>query len=132
MTNKDITYWLDTMTVIEPNTLEPQFDKGPANWFAFRNEDGIVAYFATRDDAFRYRLAEVNRALNPGTKRRGGGFSHDDHWFVLLVEADMVDETPHLEGWFVACNDDDGYLAYFSSQQDANRFILCEIVRAHG
>lgn len=127
---KDIQYWLDNMTVFW--RIEPELYRGPKGYCSFANEHGIVAYFKEQDDAFRYRIAEVNRALNPGTKRRGGGFSHDDHWFVLRVEDDMLEETSQLEGWFAACNDDDGYLAYFGSQQDANRFILSEIVRAQG
>jgi len=35
-----------------------------AEWYAVSNDDGIVAYFGNEKDAFRFRLAEINRALN--------------------------------------------------------------------
>lgn len=41
-----------------------QNDDGPADWFAVSNDDGIVAYFGDESAAFRFRLAEINRALN--------------------------------------------------------------------
>lgn len=33
-------------------------------WYAVTNDDGIIAYFASESDALRFRLAEINRALN--------------------------------------------------------------------
>ena len=39
-------------------------DQGPTDWYAVANEAGIVAYFLREQDAFRFRLAEINRALN--------------------------------------------------------------------
>lgn len=36
----------------------------PTGWWAVSNDDGICAYFANEGDAFRFRLAEINRALN--------------------------------------------------------------------
>jgi hypothetical protein len=37
---------------------------GPVGWYAVADEDGIVAYFAHELDAFRFRLAEINRMMN--------------------------------------------------------------------
>jgi hypothetical protein len=39
-------------------------DDEPHGWWAVCNDDGIVAYFADEVSAFRFRLAEINRALN--------------------------------------------------------------------
>ncbi len=33
-------------------------------WFAVANEEGIIAYFGTQDEAFSYRLNYINRVLN--------------------------------------------------------------------
>ena len=38
--------------------------RGLENWWAVSNENGIIAYFGKEEDAFRFRLAEINRALN--------------------------------------------------------------------
>jgi hypothetical protein len=48
--------------VFPPGTWEN--DEGPKNWYAVANDDGIIAYFGSESDAFRFRLAEINRALN--------------------------------------------------------------------
>ena len=61
---KTLDYWLDTITVIEPGTLEPKYNVGPPGWWGVSNEHGIVAYFGKEKDAFRFRLAEINRRLN--------------------------------------------------------------------
>lgn len=53
---------LQIWSVSAPGTWEN--DEGPEGWFAVSNNDGIVAYFGSENDAFRYRLAEINRALN--------------------------------------------------------------------
>jgi hypothetical protein len=37
---------------------------GPDGWWAVTNDDGIVAYFGTEAAACRFRLVEINRALN--------------------------------------------------------------------
>lgn len=39
----------------------------PTGWFAVSRDDrgGIIAYFEHEDDACRFRLAEVNRLVNP-------------------------------------------------------------------
>jgi len=61
---KDLQYWLETITVFEPGSLESKYDVGPPGWWAVCNQDGICAYFGKEADAFRFRLAEVNRMLN--------------------------------------------------------------------
>lgn len=53
---------LEVWAVFEPGTWEN--DTGPEGWFAVANDVGIVAYFASGEDAYRFRLAEINRALN--------------------------------------------------------------------
>lgn len=53
---------LETWSVYGPGVWEN--DDGPHGWRAVANDDGIVAYFGTESDAFRFRLAEINRALN--------------------------------------------------------------------
>lgn len=53
---------LDVWSVLEPGTWEN--DEGPRGWYAVANDDGIVAYFGNEADAFRFRLAEINRVLN--------------------------------------------------------------------
>jgi hypothetical protein len=54
---------LDAWSVLPPGDWENE--TGPTEWFAVAGPDGIVAYFGKEDDACRYRLAEVNRMLNP-------------------------------------------------------------------
>lgn len=39
-------------------------DTGPEGWWAVSDNDGIKAYFADEDAAFRWRIAEINRILN--------------------------------------------------------------------
>lgn len=38
---------------------------GLDGWYAVASDDGIVAYFGNRADAYRWRLAMINRELNP-------------------------------------------------------------------
>jgi len=38
--------------------------QGLIGWFYVCNDDGINAYFATEQAAFRWRLAEINRIMN--------------------------------------------------------------------
>jgi hypothetical protein len=54
---------LETWNVDPPGLLE---DRGEdvSEWYAVSNQDGIIAYFAHEEDAFRFRLAEINRQLN--------------------------------------------------------------------
>lgn len=54
---------LERWQVHEPGMWEN--DTGPEGWHAVSNDDGIVAYFGDQTDAYRHRLAMVNRDLNP-------------------------------------------------------------------
>lgn len=54
---------LDCWTVHDPGMWDN--DLGPRDWYAVSHENlGIVAYFFREEDAFRFRLAEINRLLN--------------------------------------------------------------------
>lgn len=53
---------LEVWAVMEPGLWENE--TGPKGWYAVSNDDGIVAYFGKEADAFRFRLAEINRELN--------------------------------------------------------------------
>lgn len=53
---------LDDWNVHAPGMWENE--EGPKDWYAVSNTDGIVAYFGKESDALRFRLAEINRALN--------------------------------------------------------------------
>ena len=44
---------------------DDSFAEIPNGWFYVSNNDGVIAYFASESDANRFRLAEVNRRLNP-------------------------------------------------------------------
>lgn len=33
-------------------------------WYGVSNEEGIIAYFGTQEEAFSYRLNYINRVLN--------------------------------------------------------------------
>lgn len=59
---KDLDSMCEVWVVFPPGSWEN--DVGPKGWYAVANEGGIVAYFGKADDAFRFRLAEINRALN--------------------------------------------------------------------
>lgn len=51
-------WFVDAPGTWENNTV-------PQGWWAVSNDDeGIVAYFMREEDAFRFRLAEINRILN--------------------------------------------------------------------
>lgn len=54
---------LQDISVFPPGTWEN--DEGPENWYAVADTDGIIAYFATENDACRFRLDMINRILNP-------------------------------------------------------------------
>lgn len=60
--NRSLDELLEIWCVYGPEVWENA--DGPGGWWAVANEDGIVAYFGTEDDAFRFRLAEINRVLN--------------------------------------------------------------------
>ena len=57
----DLKEALDQWTVYDPGYW---VGDGPKCWYAVANNDGIVAYFEDVVDASRFRLAEINRALN--------------------------------------------------------------------
>lgn len=58
---KDLDYWLGQITVWLPGELELPH---PQELFAVDTPMGVVAYFINESDAFRFRLAEINRRLN--------------------------------------------------------------------
>ena len=53
---------LEQWSVLPPGMWEN--DDGPEGWYAVSNDEGIVAYFGREPDAYRFRLAEINRILN--------------------------------------------------------------------
>ena len=54
---------LENWAVSDPLMWEN--DHGPKGWFAVSNEkEGIIAYFMNEEDAFRFRMSEINRILN--------------------------------------------------------------------
>ena len=59
----DIYELLDEVSVAAPDMWEN--DEGPKGRYAVITDDGIVAYFATENDALRFRLDLINRHLNP-------------------------------------------------------------------
>ncbi len=63
---------LDRVSVDDPDLIGPETWQGPKDWFGVSTDDGIVAYFGTEAEAYRYRLNLINRMLNPGIaeKRR--------------------------------------------------------------
>ena len=62
----DIYELLDEISVMAPDMWECEENtEGPKGWYAVTTADGIVAYFASENDAFRFRLDYINRLLNP-------------------------------------------------------------------
>lgn len=59
---KDLDTLLEDWQVMDPLMWEN--NDGPKGWYAVCNTDGIVAYFGKEEDALRFRLSEINRALN--------------------------------------------------------------------
>ena len=59
----DLDELLDEVSVAAPDMWEN--NEGPKGWYAVITDDGIVAYFATENDALRFRLDLINRHLNP-------------------------------------------------------------------
>ena len=53
---------LEAWSVLSPGQWDNE--SGPKDWWAVCNDTGIVAYFADATGAFRFRLSEINRALN--------------------------------------------------------------------
>lgn len=59
---KSLDELLEAWQVLPPGMW--QNATGPQGWYAVANDEGIVAYFSVEAAAMRFRLAEVNRALN--------------------------------------------------------------------
>lgn len=64
MPEQDIDALLDEFQVEDMDDMEEPHTV-PDGWYAVSNGDGIIAYFGSESDACRYRLAEINRRLNP-------------------------------------------------------------------
>lgn len=54
---------LEVWSVHEPGSWEN--DSGPKGWWAVSNREGIKAYFGEEADAFRWRMSQICRELNP-------------------------------------------------------------------
>jgi hypothetical protein len=55
---------LESWQVHFPGGWENENSATLGGWYAVSNDDGIIAYFGNEADAFRFRLAEINRVLN--------------------------------------------------------------------
>jgi hypothetical protein len=62
-TRKSLDDLCEVWHVHEPGMWEN--DVGPKDWWAVSNEDGIKAYFGDEADAFRWRMDQISRELNP-------------------------------------------------------------------
>lgn len=62
---KDLDELLEEWTVYGPGLRENDATPSLPLWYAVANDDGIVAYFRNETSAFRWRLAMINRKLNP-------------------------------------------------------------------
>lgn len=61
---KDLNEWLEDVHVDWPDGWENS--EGPKGWWAVSTgNDGIIAYFCSEVDAFRFRLDYINRIMNP-------------------------------------------------------------------
>lgn len=60
--NKTIDYWLDEIGVSPAEFMDPM--EYPKVWFVVTDLFGVVAAFATEEEAMRYRLDLINRILN--------------------------------------------------------------------
>ena len=62
---------MDISEALEAVSVHPADEipdwKGSPDWFAVSTDDagGVIAYFVSEADAFAFRLAIVNRLLNP-------------------------------------------------------------------
>lgn len=63
MTIKTLDDLLQEWSVLQPGDRDPA-GENVRQWYAVANDEGIIAYFGNEWDAFRFRLAEINRALN--------------------------------------------------------------------
>jgi len=64
MKNSRLNELLQEWTVLPPGLWKNENSQTLGDWYAVCNNDGIVAYFGKAEDAFRFRLAEINRVLN--------------------------------------------------------------------
>ena len=60
----DLNQLLEEWSVLFPGCWENDLSIFMENWYAVSNDNGIVAYFSNQNDAFRFRLNEINRILN--------------------------------------------------------------------
>jgi len=56
---------LEIWSVHFPGTWENENSDKLGDWYAVSNDDGIIAYFMIENDAYRFRLDQINRILNP-------------------------------------------------------------------
>ena len=64
MTQTCLSDALENWQVDEPGMWEN--DTGPKDWWAVSNNDeAIVAYFCKPEDAYRWRMDQINRQINP-------------------------------------------------------------------
>jgi hypothetical protein len=56
---------LEKISVFEPYEHGQDTPQSIDDWWAVADDDGIIAYFNSESEAFRYRLNLVNRKLNP-------------------------------------------------------------------
>ena len=64
----DIQELLEEWSVHFPGMWENEASKHDSiirEWYAVSNNTGIIAYFQIEVDAFRFRLDQINRILNP-------------------------------------------------------------------
>lgn len=55
---------LENIGVLEPGMWDNAAAGVIGDWYAVVNDEGIIAYFGKQSDAYRFRLAEINRVLN--------------------------------------------------------------------
>jgi hypothetical protein len=60
-------YWLGEISVGEVDKYHVKVNpkcRGMLGWFFVATDQGVTSYFVHEKDAFRFRLAEINRRLN--------------------------------------------------------------------
>lgn len=55
---------LQEISVLPPGMWENENTEKLGDWYAVSNDDGIIAYFPSQEEAFHYRLDYINRILN--------------------------------------------------------------------
>lgn len=61
---KDLDELLEEWAVHSPGMWENKNRPKLRDWYAVSNNDGIVAYFGKREDAYMFRLDKINQILN--------------------------------------------------------------------